>query len=58
MVLPLAAVGWLFVASHDLAAVRVAGVSLGWWAMGAAYGLMLVALALRPRAGGATRDGQ
>jgi hypothetical protein len=44
--LPLAAVGALLVAPHDLAAIRLAGVGLGWWAAAAAGGAALVALAL------------
>jgi hypothetical protein len=49
--LPLAAVGALLAAPHDLAVVRLAGVGLGWWAAGLAGGAALVALALGPGAG-------
>jgi len=49
VVLPLAAVGWLLAAPHDLAAARLGGVSLSWWAAGLAGLLALLALSLGPR---------
>jgi len=50
--LSLLAVGGLLLAPHEPAAVRLGGVALGWWATLAGFGGLLLALALRPRAGG------
>lgn len=47
--LGLATVGWLLVAPRELAAVRVFGVSLAWWAVFAAQALGLGVLATGPR---------
>ena len=58
VVLPLVAVGWLLATPGELAAVRVAGVALGWWAAGAGWSLTLLALALRPRARRPERGGR
>jgi hypothetical protein len=58
VVLPLAAVGWLLAAPGELAAVRLAGVALGWWAAGAAWALALLALALHPRGRRPERGGR
>jgi hypothetical protein len=49
VILPLGGVGWLLAAPHDLAAARVGGVSLSWWAAGFAGLLALLALSLGPR---------
>lgn len=48
--LALAGVGALLAAPHGLAAIRLAGVALGWWATLAGFGALIVALVLRPRA--------
>jgi hypothetical protein len=50
VVLPLAVVGVLLAAPHDLAAVRFGGVGLAWWAAGAAGGVTLAVLAVGARA--------
>jgi len=44
--------GALLAAPHDLAAVRLAGVALAWWAAVAASGLLLLSLTLAPRGPG------
>jgi hypothetical protein len=41
--------GALLGAPHDVAAVRLAGVALAWWAAVAASGLLLLSLTLAPR---------
>ncbi len=48
---PLGFVGWLLGAPQGLAGIRLAEVSLAWWAVAAAWLLGLAALVLRPRAG-------
>jgi hypothetical protein len=48
---PLGLVGWLLGAPQGFATIRLAGVSLAWWAAAAAWLLGLAALVLRPRAG-------
>jgi hypothetical protein len=50
LVASLSGVGGLLAAPHELASVRLAGVSLAWWATLAAYGAGLVVLTFRPRA--------
>jgi len=49
---PLGFVGWLLGAPQGLAIIRLAEVSLAWWAAAAAWLLALAALVLRPRAAG------
>lgn len=55
-VLPLLAFGWLLVAPHELAAVRLAGVALAWWGALVGFLCLLAALALGPGARGADPD--
>jgi hypothetical protein len=50
VVVSLAAVGWLLGAPHELAGLRLMGVSLAWWAAFTAYLLGLAALLFGPRA--------
>jgi hypothetical protein len=49
VLVPLAAVGWLLAAPHDLAAARLGSVSLSWWAAGLAGLVALLALSTGPR---------
>jgi hypothetical protein len=55
IVLPLVAVGWVLAAPQDLAAVRLAGVGLAWWATAIAGTLALLAILLGPRSPGPPR---
>jgi hypothetical protein len=49
VILPLGGVGWLLAAPHELGAVRLGGVGVGWWLSGLAWALGLLALPLGPR---------
>lgn len=48
----LGAGGAFLAAPHDVAAVRLGGVALAWWAAVAVSGLLLLSLTLAPRGPG------
>lgn len=54
--LPVLVLGWLLAGSPELAALRLAGVALAWWAAGVGFLGLLAALALQPRGAGPDPD--